>query len=69
MFVSQTWIVHVWSLSLQIESVVAKQTKQAMRQFTRNDLNPRVLEAEYAVRGDLPIRAEELEKVILICYN
>ena len=29
--------------------------------LTRNDLNPDLLRAEYAVRGAIPIRAQELE--------
>lgn len=31
--------------------------------LTRDDLNPRVLDAEYAVRGELAIKAGQLAKV------
>jgi alanine transaminase len=36
-----------------------------MRQLTPNDLNPAVLNVQYAVRGELAIKAEEYREALL----
>jgi hypothetical protein len=53
----------------QVKKLVAQDSEKDGKVLHPDLLNPRLLEAQYAVRGELYLRAEELKKTKEIIYT
>jgi hypothetical protein len=53
----------------QVKKLVAQESEKDGKVLHPDLLNPRLLEAQYAVRGELYLRAEELKKTKEIIYT
>jgi hypothetical protein len=53
----------------QVKKLVAQDSEKDGKVLHPDLLNPRLLEAQYAVRGELYLRAEELKKTKDIIYT